>query len=252
MKRTLLGSVVWPPLAGIVSLTACVTEGRVEERLEEALAGRLGPAESYEVDVEGLHGRAGEADLVRAKGRRVRPADGPVLDRLWMEARGARYDRELNRLIAAESLRVTAWVRPNDLEAFLESNAAVLSSSITLVEPDRMRVRFRLDLGTPLPGEITADVEGWVEGRGPELHFLVAEARVAGFRVNGGITDRLTRFLNPVVDLSGLPLDVEVTSVQIESGDVAFGRDRRRDDPRDPPKVAREASMGRTFGTKGW
>lgn len=42
-------------------------------------------------------------------------------------------------------------------------------------------------------------------------------ARVAGFRPSSGITDRLTHCLDPTVDLSGLPLDIEVTSVRIES-----------------------------------
>ena len=42
-------------------------------------------------------------------------------------------------------------------------------------------------------------------------------ARVAGFRPSGGITDRLTHYLDPTVDLSGLQLDIEVTSLRIKS-----------------------------------
>lgn len=42
-------------------------------------------------------------------------------------------------------------------------------------------------------------------------------ARVAGFRPSGGITDRRTHYIDPTVDLSGLPLDIEVTSIRIKS-----------------------------------
>ncbi|MDE2772991.1 MAG: hypothetical protein OXI46_04695 [Gemmatimonadota bacterium] len=38
----------------------------------QELTGRLESTELCEVEVEGLHGRAGEADLVRAESRRVR------------------------------------------------------------------------------------------------------------------------------------------------------------------------------------
>ena len=63
-----------------------------------------------------------------------------------------------------------------------------------------------------------AEVEGSIEGRGSELHFVVEEASAAGFDVDGDMADRLTRFINPIVDLSELPLDLEVTSVTIENG----------------------------------
>ncbi len=52
--------------AAAVALTACSTEGRVEDRLEEALVARLGPAEEYDVDVSGLRARSGEAERGRA------------------------------------------------------------------------------------------------------------------------------------------------------------------------------------------
>ena len=47
-------------------------------------------------------------------------------------------------------------------------------------------------------------------------------ARVAGLRPSGGITDKLTHYLDPTVDLSGLPLDIEVTSIRIKSVTLCF------------------------------
>ena len=67
------------------------------------------------------------------------------------------------------------------------------------------------------------DVEG-LHGRAGEADLLRAESspvRLLGassrFPPSGGITDGLTHCLDPTVDLSGLPLDIEVTSVRIES-----------------------------------
>ena len=50
----------------------------------------------------------------------------------------------------AESVRASAWLRPNDLERFLEQEERVRSASVTLEQPDRMRLRFRPELGLPL------------------------------------------------------------------------------------------------------
>jgi hypothetical protein len=209
---------IWVGLAAVAALSGCATEGRVEDRLEDALESRLGPAEEYQVDIEGLDAGDGTADRVSAVGVRVEPRDGPTLDRLEVEMRDVRYDRDLERLVGAESVRATAWLRPNDLELFLEQEERVRSAQVTLEQPDRMRLRFRPELGLPIPLNVMAEVTGTIEGRGSELHFVVEEASAAGFDVDDDLADRLTRFINPIVDLSELPLDLEVTSIRIENG----------------------------------
>jgi hypothetical protein len=209
---------LWAGLAAVAALSGCASEGRVEDRLEEALERRLGPAEEYQVDVEGLTARTGEADLVRAEGMRVQPERGPTIDRIEIEIREVRYDRGLERLVDAESVRATAWMRPNDVEQYLEREERVRSAAVTLEQPDRMRMRFRPELGLPIPLNVMAEVEGTIEGRGSELHYVVSEATAAGFEVDDGMADRLSRLINPIVDLSELPLDLEVTSVRIENG----------------------------------
>jgi hypothetical protein len=208
----------WMGLAAAAALSGCATEGRVEDRLEEALEQRLGPAEDYEVDVSGLDAGDGTAERVYAEGIRVRPNRGPVVDRLEIEMTDVRYDRDLERLVGAESVRATAWVRANDLEQFFEQEDRIRSASVTLVQPDRLRLRFRPELGLPIPLNVMAEVEGTIEGRGSELHYVVSDASAGGFDVDDDMAERLTRFINPIVDLSELPLDLEVTSVRVENG----------------------------------
>ncbi len=206
-------------LAAVIVLAACATERRVEEGLERALAELLGPANRYQVDVDGLSASTGQAELVRAEGVRVRPGLGPVVDRLELELRNVRYDRALERLVGAESIRATAWVRAADLEDFLEREERIRGASVVLSQPNQARVRFRPNLGF-VPLDVTAEVDGTIEGRGSELHFVVADARAAGFRVDAGVAEGLTRAINPIVDLSYLPLRLEVTSVRVEQQTV--------------------------------
>ena len=208
---------LWAALA-TVTMLGCATEGGVEDRLEEALEQELGPAEEYQVDVEGLNAGRGEADLILAEGIRVQPERGPTIDRIQIEMRGVRYDRDLKRLVRAESVRAVAWLRPNDIELYAEREQRVRSAAVTLEQPDRMRMRFRPELGLPIPVNVMAEVVGTIQGRGSELHYVVSEATAAGFDLDDGIADRLTRVINPIVDLSELPLDLEVTSVVIENG----------------------------------
>jgi hypothetical protein len=209
---------IWVGLTAVAALSGCATEGRVEDRLEEALREELGPADEYDVDVQGLDAGDGYADRVYVEGIRVQPRRGPVVDRLEIEMTNVRYDRDLKRLVGAEDVRATAWLRSNDLERFFEQEDRIRSASVTLVQPDVLRLRFRPELGLPIPLNVMAEVEGTVEGRGSELHFVVREASAAGFDVGDDMADRLTRLVNPIVDLSELPLDLEVTSVRIENG----------------------------------
>jgi hypothetical protein len=132
--------------------------------------------------------------------------------------RNVRYDRDLRRLVAAESVRATAWLRPNDLERYLEQEDRIRSATVTLAQPDRLRLRFRPELGLPIPLNVMAEFDGTIEGRGSELHYVVRDASAAGFDVDDDMADRLTRYINPIVDLSELPLDLDVTSVRIENG----------------------------------
>lgn len=57
--------------------------------------------------------------------------------------------------------------------------------------------------------------------------------------------------LNPTVDLSGLPLDIEVTQVRIESVTLRLGVTECAT-PREPFEVAKELNMSVTVGMSGW
>lgn len=205
-------------LAAVGLLSACrATDDRVESRLMEELPRVLGPADRYEVDVRGVEGDASYAESVQVVGYRVRPRQGPVIDRLSIDLRDVHYDRENKRLERAESARATAWVTTGDLADFVEAQDGIADATVTMSAPDSVFLRVRPELGGlgVLPGA-ALEISGTMKGRGPFLEYDVADVEAVGLNLGEWGARRITRMVNPLVDLSDLPLRLEVGAVRVE------------------------------------
>jgi hypothetical protein len=208
--------------AAALLLAGChATDDRVESVLERELPKLLGPADRYEVDVEGVESDASAAEAVDVIGYRIRPRQGPVIDRLSIELRDVQYDRENKRLERAESAHATAWITAADLADFLEQQDGISDATVTLGAPDSVFLRVRPNLGglVLLPGA-AVEVAGTIEGRGPYLEYDVADVEAVGLNLGDWGSRRLTRLINPLIDLSGLPLRLDVTAVRVEGRTV--------------------------------
>lgn len=200
--------------------SGCVTN-QVERTLERELPQAIGPADRYDVEIEGLRARTGEARRVTIVGERVRPKEAPVLERIEMELQGIRYDEDAKRLERVESARATARVLPGDLAAFLEAHRSVQDVSVALQGPDAATLRVRPELGgLQLPAGVDVEVTGRLVARDGHVHFDVARVRAAGLNLGGAVARRLSEAINPVVDLSGTPARLQVTRVRVEDGAV--------------------------------
>ena len=207
-------------------LAGCnATDDRVESRLKSELPRLLGPATRYEVDVQGVDADASRADLVTVVGYGVRPRHGPAIDRLELELRDVRYDRHAKRLERVEMARATAWVSAADLADFLETQDGIRSASVELADPDSAYVRVRPDLGIPLPNGASVELAGTIHGRGPYVEYNVADVSALGGSVGSGISRRISRLINPLVDLSGLPIRLDVTRVRVEGRTIRMDAD---------------------------
>lgn len=195
------------------------SEDRVERALEQELQRLVGPADHYDVDVEGLRARSGEADRVVGVGVGVRPPGAPALDRITVEMTDVRYDRERRRLVRLGGATATAIITPADLARFLEREGGVRDADVRLVEPDSAFLRLRPDLGGfPLPRGAFAEVTGRLRGVGSHIRFEVEEVRAAGLGLGSRATETLSGLINPLVDLSEMPVAFEVTDVRVEGG----------------------------------
>jgi hypothetical protein len=212
-------SVVPAVLCAATLLAGCggVTENRVESRLRDELSRGLGPASRYDVHVQGIDRDAGTADRVEVVGYGIRPRQGPVIDRLELELRDVRYDRKLKRVERADVTHATAWLSAADLGDFLERQEGVGHASVTLAGPDSVFVHVRPDLGGfPVPPGANVEVVGTIQARGPYVEYHVSDVNALGGHVGDAIAKRVTRLINPLLDLSELPLRLDVSRVSVE------------------------------------
>lgn len=194
---------------------------QVERGLERELPELVGPADRYDVEIEGLRAGAGEADRVTAVGERVRPEGAPVVDRLQLELRGVAFDRGEDRLERVDSARATARVTVPDLEAFLEAQRNVRDASVTLREPDEATIRVRPEFGgIALPRGVEAEVRGRLEAADGRVRFVVSDVEAAGLNLGAAAARRLSDAINPLVDLSDTDARLQVTGVRVEGGAV--------------------------------
>ncbi|MGI8933390.1 MAG: LmeA family phospholipid-binding protein [Phormidesmis sp.] len=197
-------------------LASCSPTNLVEQGIERELPKYVGPADSYDVKIEGLRVGAGSAESVVAVGNRVRPEGAPVIERLALDLSEVVYDRKAERLSEVGGARLTAVIRTEDLADFLEANRNVNEAEIILQSPDQATIRVRPQLGDfVVPPGITVAVTGQLAGQGTQLIFNVTNVSAAGIDVSAIAARRLSDTINPLADLKNLPIQVEITSVMV-------------------------------------
>ncbi|MBE9059713.1 DUF2993 domain-containing protein [cf. Phormidesmis sp. LEGE 11477] len=197
-----------------LSVISCTPSSLVEQGIERELPKYVGPAERYDVKIEGFDASKGSADSVVAVGERVRPEGAPVIDRLALNLTGVVYDKQAERLSRVDNVSLTAVVKTPDLSDFLETYRNVREAEVTLQAPDRAMLRIRPQIDQfALPSGITVDVGGELVGRDTQLRFEVDSVSAAGIDVSAIAASRLSDAINPLADLKDLPVDVEIASV---------------------------------------
>ena len=198
----------------VLLLTGCNPANLVAQGIERELPQYIGPADSYDVDIDGLNIGKGSADSVVAVGDRVRPDGAPVIERLVLELQNVVYDRGAERLSEVGAARVSAVIRTEDLDEFLESYRNVQEAEVMLQSPNEATIRIRPQVGNLIvPAGLTVDVSGRLVGEGTQLRFDVDNVSAGGFDLSAIAARRLSDVINPLADLENLPVDVEITSV---------------------------------------
>lgn len=207
----------------LVGVASCTPASLVEQGIENELPKYVGPAENYDVKIDGLKIGPGSADSVVAIGERVKPEGAPVIDRLVLNLQGVTYSRQQKRLSQVDSAKLTAVIKSYDLADFLESDRNVRSAEVILLSPDRATLRIQPNLGSfSLPAGITVDVTGRLIGSGTKLSFEVEEVSAAGLDLSSMVAKRLSNLINPLADLEDLPVKVEITSVMVAGESIGL------------------------------
>lgn len=208
-------------ILAVISLTGCTPI--VENSLKQQLSKKIGPAKNYDVKIDGLELGTGEADQVAIVGQRVQPQGAPVIDRLTIDLRDIKYNRKEKHLERLVGIAATAQIKASDIATFLETQRNLPNTSVSLWPPDRATVRVRKDLsllGRKLPVGLTADASGQLSKTNDRIYFTVSDVRAAGINLGDQPAQLLSQAINPLVDLSDLPLDVSIKTLRVENNTV--------------------------------
>ncbi len=197
--------------AGLIS--GCSPTRIVEGRIAEALPRAVGPAEAWDVTVQGLRPRG--AERVVAVGTGVRPAGAPVLERLELVLTDVTSDGR--RLTGAATARATATLATSALAEAVAAEGVLASPTLVLREPDGLAVRGRpVYEGFTLPIAEVA-VEGrLVAGADGTVRLDVERVRAGGLPLPGAVEREIEARVNPVADLRRTRARLRVTAVRVE------------------------------------
>ncbi len=203
------------PLVAFVGLLAagCSPTRIVEQRIAEALPRAVGPADAWDVTVQGLRPRG--AERVVAVGTNVRPTGAPAIERLDLVLTDVTSDGR--RLTGVGTARATATLATSALTAAVAAEGALASPVVLLREPDGFSVRGRPAYdGFTLPVAEVA-VEGrLVAGADGTVRLDVERVRAAGLPLPDVVEREIEARINPVADLRRTRARLRVTAVRVE------------------------------------
>lgn len=202
-------------------LAACTTvlDARAEAALRDALVRVVGPAESYDVEVQGASLDGSRFEHVRFVGRRIARANAPLLDRLELDLRGVVVDRAAKSLTAVASSRAELRVRGDDLAAYLRRSEWIADPLVRLEAPDRIVVTGSPRLAGVALGD-SAEFAGRLSAAGAQLRLAVDRLRIGGASAPPLLRAVVERAINPLFDLAGSALPAQIDAVVVAGGAI--------------------------------
>ncbi|MHB0937711.1 MAG: LmeA family phospholipid-binding protein [Armatimonadota bacterium] len=210
------GGLLWLVILVGLLLAGCGTPNRlVEEAIEERAPEIIGPAQSYEADVQGISRRKIERVEIRGDGVRLR--QGITLQQLTIVMTDVFYQVRPFNVTRVGHTTFTALVTEEEIHAYMQRRRDPASRVRNLqvqLTPDRVRVTG--DVRTPV-GLVPFTSTGHLEARNARIFYRPERIQVVGVPVPPQLNDDIAQRINPVVDLSDRPVPLQITSVQTRS-----------------------------------
>jgi hypothetical protein len=218
-----------------MGLTGCANVGRglAQDALRREMTRLLGPADHYDVQVEGLRAERGTASEILAVGRNVRPQNAPAIADLRAQFTNVRYDRLRGQVDEVASARIDVALVTTSIERFLEQNRNLRSVRLSLEAPQRVTLRAVPEIqGINLPPGVDVAVSGRLMGEGAQVRFEVDRVSAIGIDVSALVARRISDEINPLIDLSRMPVVVNVGDIRVEGDRIAATATGRLPNPR--------------------
>ncbi|MBI3948575.1 MAG: DUF2993 domain-containing protein [Armatimonadetes bacterium] len=193
-----------------------IAEKDAERRIRERLPEIIGPARSYRVNIRAssdLSVIGGRLREVHIEGRRVRIGGQWPVDYLRVTLERVRVDVSREVLEEVGAARFQAGIAPPTLVQYVESGQENLRDVRVLLRSGRLVITGRyLLVRVWTPFEITGSLQ--LLGR-TRIGFHTEGARAAGIRVPDALIRQVERRLNPVLDVSGALLPIDLTEIAV-------------------------------------
>jgi len=203
---------------------AGVAESRAERAVNDLLPTYLGPADSYRsrvrVDSLGAAMR-GRLESVHIDGEGVHFAGGLTMDHLTLDLEAIEVDTKRRSLKNIGAARFTARLGTVNLNRFLTGRRPDIQGLSAELEEGFAHMEARPAMLRPLGisgFNVPVGVEGRlapVSGNDSQLDFVPDAARISILPIPKPVVDFIAHSVNPVVDLSGLPIPIHIRSVDI-------------------------------------
>lgn len=195
---------------------------KVESRIEAALPGIVGPAESYQARVD-----AGIGDMMRSRlravhvvGKEVAVTPDLTVETLLLDLEGVAFDRGRNELREIKSARIRAEITAAMIERYLRrARPDVDGISVTILRDEiRVTAKPRV-LGLRVPISAVGKLETVDSSR---INFVPNKVQVGGVSSPRALSALLAKSVNPVVDLSKVGYSARLTEISLEPAKVVL------------------------------
>ena len=207
---------------------ARVAESKAETAVNDLLPSFLGPADKYTTRVRGRSVGAvmrGRLESVHIEGQNVRLQDGMTIDRLQMDFEAISLDAKSRKLTHVGSATFTARIGTANLNRYVTVKCPTLAGLLITLGEGKATIEARPAMLASF-GIDALKIPIAVEGRlvpsdnGTKLDFVPDGAHVSVLPIPRAVIDYLARTLNPAVDLSVLPIPIQIQSAQIKPDGV--------------------------------
>jgi len=206
-------------LGGIVALAGCghPVQETAAHKLADALPSVLGPAEHYEVQVDGdpFALSRGRAKAVHIQGVRVRLSPALTADALNIDAEDVSFDRASRRLDHIGRATFSATLTQEQLTDYLGRSKPLLPGLVVTLRRSDVEARVPV---SALGLHTTAALSGRLApnaGDPSRLDFVADGAQIGVVPLPAGLANIALDQLNPVVALTGLKVPLSVTGTSV-------------------------------------
>jgi hypothetical protein len=191
-------------------------QAEVEQAIEGELHQILGPAMSYKVRLSDVDLFEGRAESMSVIGSRVHPKDVPPLDRIEIDLHHIGYDRKTGSVERIGSVQARIWVRMDDLAAYLRDERGIEAATLGFFPPDEAFLQVPVEQASAR-GVSVGDLRlsGRLEGQETRVVLNVVDVLAEGLGNSGALAEEIASRLNPIIDLSKLPIPLEVQTVAV-------------------------------------